>query len=598
MKKREIILLFMLAVLFSVFANAQNATKDLDEKSGVDKAYQCLENQIKEKSSFSLQDAVFGILALGPNNKLSEKIEQEKRESEACWPKTCNIKDSAQVLMAYDRIGKNTKDVKDWLLSKAINAQELTWYLEIDIENHVASECNVGYDSQKAKIRIRDDMKLEGNPGSCLEIGYDGYWLRIREQCLDKEFEISCDEDFITTLVYQKKAGSTVFVSSETHSSASLGATNEKVNSKCLAIGGKCDYEGTLWAALALRKAKEDATPYMPYLVALSDDNQRYLPSAFLFILIGGEDMYADIVQKQKLGQYWDIIGSPYNRFYDSALALLALSGTGAGEVESAKNYLLSVQTREGCWNNNNIRDTGFILYAAWQRISGTSGGGGLSSCESTGHFCEAANECLNSGGSVLEGFVCQNFRDSCCTIKVQDVTCAEKRGLTCASNQRCTGIIEQSADGSCCINGACEDIPSTNLCAIADGICKTSCSDSEDVLSESCPDFGDVCCKEKEEEPKTGISTIWIVILIVLILFVILAIIYRHKLQIWWHSRKRGKGETAMAGARRPPGFQGMMPMPRYPARGPAIRTTRGIKSKEDGELEETMRKLKEMSK
>ncbi len=605
MKKRAGILLVIFSILFVlaiVLGEAQSGNvSDSDEPTDkVEKAYQCLRDQVKDKSTFSLQDAVFATLALGSDSKLSDKIEQEKRDSESCWPKTgCTIKDSAQVLLAYERSGKNRNSVKDWLLSKSGNAQDLTWYLEIDIQNHASSECTLQHDAQKTKVRIKEDMKIDGNPGSCLEVSYGGYWLKIREQCLDKEFTISCDKDFITALVYQKRTGGTVFVSSETHSSASLGTTNEKVESKCFLAGGKCDYEGTLWAAVALDKIKEDSSAYLPYLVALAEDNQRYLPSAFLFILAGGDDNYAELAQKQKLGQYWEVIGSSYNRFYDTALALLALSGTGSGEAENAKNYLLSVQTREGCWNNNNIRDTGFILYSAWQK-AGSSGGGGEAFCESAGHFCEAANECLNSGGTILEGFSCTNFRSSCCTVRVQDVTCAQKRGLICASSQTCTGTIEQSADGSCCVSGACEDLPSVNLCAISEGTCKTSCSSGEDEIDESCPDFGDVCCRQAEEAPELGISWIWITILIVLVILVILAIIYRHKLQIWWHSRRRGR-EPSLS-ARRPPGYPGMgmmpRPMQRYASRGPAVRTTRGARSEGDRELEETMKKLKEMSK
>ncbi len=624
MKKGMILVFFVFAILafgfFIVTGQSQNASEIAGDDDKIDKAYECLENQIESKTSFSLQDAVFGTLALGNENKLKEKIEQEKKTNEACWPKAgCTIKDSAQVLLTLDRIGGDKEGVKNWLLSKTQNSRDLIWYLEIDIQNHEASECSLKYDSRESKIKVRDDMKLEGNPGTCFDIGYGGYWLKINNNCLDKEFEISCDKDFITALVYQKSSGQTVFVSSETHSSVSLGTTTEKVNSKCFATGTRCDYEGTLWAALALTKIGEDASANIPYLVALLSENQRYLPSAFLYILTNGEDMYNELIQNQKLGKYWDIIGGPYNRFYDSALAMLALSGTGATEFESAQDYLLSVQTKEGCWNNNNIRDTAFVLYAGWPR-SGVIGGdgegtGGGKICESEGYYCETQDDCLDSGGTILRDLECTNFRNVCCTKRFADATCDEKRGLICASNQRCTGRLEPSADGSCCLEGACENIKQENLCAISGGICKTSCSDNEESSTENCPDSGDICCIEKiieEPEQKTGISKIWIAIFIVLILLLILGIIYRHRIQSWLYSRKGGKGAGLVRGGgpRLPPGASpGMMmprPMPRYgppgqrgPVRsGPMLRQTKGVKSPEDKEMEETMKKLREMSK
>ena len=619
MRKRGIFVFLAFIILISAFVLAQTNnsnvdSSDLSDDNGkINKAYQCLQDQIKSKDSLSLQDAVFGSLALGNEKKLKEKIDQEKKSNEACWPKSaCNIKETSQVLLSLDRIGEDEKAIKDWLLSKTQVARDLIWYLEIDVQNHGAAECTLKYDDRESKIKVRDDMKLEGSPGGCFEISYGGYWLKVADKCLEKEFSVSCDQDFITTMVYQKNTGSTVFVSSETHSSVSLGTTTEKVDSRCFSTGNKCDYEGSLWASIVLAKLGEDVSQYIPYLLAFSSDNQKYLPSSFISILTSSDDSYAELIENQKLGQYWNAISSPYNRFYDTALGMLALASSGAGELESAKSYLLNVQTKEGCWNNNNIRDSAFILYAGWPRAGsggGGSGGGGAVLCSSVGYFCEAENDCLDSGGNVLREFECTNFRTVCCTKKFVEASCNDKRGLLCSSNQRCTGRIESSADGSCCLEGACENIKTENLCALADGICKTSCSDNEEEISESCPDAGDSCCMEKEEPVESkGISSIWIVIMVVLILLVILGIAYRHRILIWWHSRNRGSSGTGVGPRRLPPGTPpGMFmsrPIPRYgppgqrgPIRGPALRQTKSVKSPQDNEMEETMRKLKEMS-
>jgi len=610
MKKRVLFACLLVIVVISSSVYAEDA----NSQAKIDKAYQCIQDQIKTKSTLSLQDAVFGVLALGADSKTSSVIDSEKKANEFCWPKaSCAIKDTAQVLMAYDRTGKDSKGIKDWLLSKVINEKDLTWYLEIDTDNHAPSECTLTYDSGDHKISIKEDMTLTGSPGSCFEISYGGYWLKIKDQCLDKQFDVSCDDsnqgNFITTLVYQKKAGGTVYVSSDTHSSAKGGTTSEKVDSKCFSTANKCDYEGTLWAAMALSKQGENVKSYIPYLLTLSDDNQKYLPSSFLYILTAGDDSYADLIQKQKGGKYWDNVGSPYNRYYDSALALLALAGANSAEAGAAKDYFLTVQTTEGCWNNNNIRDTGFLLFAAWPKSVGGGGGtgGGGADCVSANYFCEPRNDCLGVGGTTLDNFQCTNFAEACCTKKVLDATCDEKGGLICSSNQQCSGTTERAADGSCCVGGACQEIPAQNVCAATGGSCQTSCLSTEEETGSACPITGDVCCVQGTTPVKTGGNWTWAIIIGVLIIIIVILIIYRRKLQMWWHSRKKGReGNT---GPRGPPGGPGPRygmasprMMPRYGApvnRGPAPtpRVTRGVKSPQDKEMEETMRKLKEMS-
>ena len=96
-----------------------------------------------------------------------------------------------------------------------------------------------------------------------------------------------------------------------------------------------------------------------------------------------------------------------------------------------------------------------------------------------------------------------------------------------------------------------------------------------------------------------------WIIILLAfLILLVILAIIYRNKLRLWWF-RFRGKASVRPTGPSPPPSIQRpmMRAVPRFGAVTPRpIRTapprpvTRPAPG--DKEFEETMRKLREMSK
>ena len=599
--KKELVIgvlfcLFIILCLNLVLAEDNESSSDdvvVDTSSGIDKAYSCLGDEIESKSSLSLDEGIFGMLALGNKQKLRDAIEDNEKSGQDCWPKSgCTIKKTAQVLLAYDRIGQSTEDIQDWLEDKIGTASDLTWYLEIDIQNHVPAECEIRYGSVERTINVEDDLTLSGNGGSCLSISNSGYWLKINNECLDEEFEVSCDEDFITTLLYRKGLSGTLFVSSETHSASSLGTTSEKVNSECFKSGNVCDYEGSLWASLALNKMGEDVDSYLPYLSALASDNKKYFPSSFLYILTGGQEHFTEIVQNQKQEKYWEIIGSAENRFYDTSLAMLSLSGSGATELGNAQNYLLDIQTKDGCWNNNNIRDTAFVLYSGWGKSVSGSGGGIDASCAGAGRYCEAQFDCLESGGTVLGEYECSGFREVCCSIDVREQTCAEKGGIVCSAGKECDGSSTTSIDGSCCL-GTCIAPNIQNTCELFEGNCRSSCSDDEKKNDNPCSDSSEVCCVTKEV-PDESNRWPWIIVLGILILLVLIGIIYRNKIRMWWFRRK-GRASVSPARPRGPPGA-GVMGMGRPIQRfGAPIR--RAVSSG-TREMEETMRKLQELGK
>ena len=615
--------LFLLSFIFIVFmmgfvfaANETNSSRNNtgvsvnsnEDLQGIDKAYQCLRDEIDKKSSLSLEEAIFSALALGSNSKAINKIEDEKKSGENCWPKAgCKLVDTSQVLLVYDKIGKDTKGIKDWINSKKKTASELTWYLEIDIQNHEASSCKIKYDNSERTITVNNDLTLSGSGGSCLSVSSNGYWLKINNDCLEKEFEINCKDDFITSLLYQRGASGTLYVSSETHSAPSLGTTKEKVNSYCFNSGGndvRCDYESTLWGALALDKEGEDTDALIPYLTALEENNVKFFPSSFLYILRADEESYNDLIQKQKSNKYWEIAGSPGNRFYDTSLAMLSLAGTGATEFENARTYLLDIQQDSGCWDNNNLKSTGFVLYSGWPRAGVSSGGGtgGSTNCVASGNYCESQIACLETGGLVLNSFECSNFREVCCSVDVKQLSCNEQSGILCSSSQQCDGRSISSIDGTCCL-GACVNKQIESTCEISGGSCRTSCFSDEEQNAESCSFSGDVCCVEGTEESNKGISTwVWI-LLVLLIILVILGIMFRNKIRLWMYKRRGDASSRPMQQIPRgPPGFGMTRPMQRRPVPSFGVRRqiarplTKG--SRNENEFSETMRKLQEMSK
>lgn len=570
------------------------------QSAASDKGYSCLANQITNKTSISLQEATFGLLALGSQSKLEDVIQNSKNGQEACWPKTgCTIKETAQVLLANNHRGTPTTDIEQWLLSKKILPTELTWYLEIDSTQKTPAACTIRYDGREYHTNIKEDMTFSGGAGSCLAPSSSGYWLRVNNQCLAKSFEISCDQDFVTTFLYQKGSGATVYVSSSAHAAPSLGTTNESISIGCFGTGATCDYEDSLWAALALQKANKDVGSITPYLLALSEDNQKYFASAFLYILTSDADQYTSLLQSRKQNQFWEFTGGR-GRFYDTSLGLLALGTSTSPDSESTKAYLLGIQQSDGCWNNDNVRDTAFILYAGWPRNGGGGGGGGHSvTCAEEKLFCQLPGECTQAQGTIQQGYECPGVQ-VCCTQQIQHASCTQQNGKLCRIDETCSGTLFKASDGDCCV-GTCESAPTPpeSQCEIsAKGSCRSSCSSGETQTSEQCSG-NSVCCVTQETK---GWPWFWIIILVLLIGAVIAAILYRDALRMWLFKRRGKASSTPIVRPGVPPSSPPSFARPvsfgnRFrpaPSRAPQP----AHRPSKDSEMEETLRKLREMSK
>ena len=427
-----------------------------------------------------------------------------------------------------------------------------------------------------------------------------GYWLRVEGSCAEKTFTVSCDEDFTTSLLYQRTGSSRLFLSPSTHSSASSGTTQETINSKCFSETSSCDYEGTLWAALALDSLGIDVSMYLPYLQALSTNNVKFLPSSFLHKLTTGSSQYSELVSLQQQSKFWQAPNTPNNKFFDSALAMLSLQGTSSTEFSSSQAYFEGIVTPEGCWNNNNLRDTAFLLYSGWPRtVSTSSGTPSTPSCTSQGYSCTSALTCSTLNGTISDNSCLQGV---CCSESPQEQTCAELGGTSCSASETCSGTSASSSDGSCCL-ATCDELPSANECETEGGSCYSSCNDDEDLKSYSC-DGSDVCCFSEDSEDSGSSIITWIIVLSILILLIVLAIVFRDKIKLALFKRKSGGAPAPSRGippGRRPPFPPRRGPIPmrgsRPIRRAPAMPQRRQA-SKTDKELDDTMRKLKEMSK
>lgn len=583
--KKSINLLFVILLIFSL---ASFATAQEEETTAVSKAYSCLEKELDKNcgGTKSTKQASFNLLAGAYDSSIQSSCVStlETLKKTNCWADsdtgTCNIKSTALAILALQHVGKNIDKEINYLLENKKIETGLTWYLEIDSNNKTL--CTINGKS----FTIEDNKKISGTPPEGLSRAYNDYWFQINN--IKKNYTISCDKNFITALLYQKSGSNVFHVSSETKSASEFDSITENVNSFCLKTGNECDYEGTLWASLVLKKEGKETAPLIPYLTSISDkaENRKFIPSAVLYILTNDDEYYSELVSLQKSDGFWD---ESRNKFYDTALSLLALQSLNSNEVDSAKKYLLKVQKEDGCWQS----DTSFILHSAWPKNpTGLSGGTGISYCQDFGNFCVPIGEC--SLIDSIDNFYCSSAAQVCCKIKSQDSTCSEKGGFICNLDQECSGSSVTSSDSNFCCVGDCTAIKTENECESSGFFCKDSCSDSQEektAYSGSC-NLGELCCGPKPSAKSN--NTLLIILLIILIILVILAIIFRNQIKIFLFKRKSGLSSSSSSsppGRPSPPGFLppsfSQRPLQRSIPRKPII----------DREFEETMKRLKDMS-
>jgi len=520
-----------------------------------------------------------------------------------CWSETtsgtCNIKSTAFAILALENIGKDTEDYVEWLLGKRLSNTGLIWYMQVDATNK--TKCTIN----GKEITIEDNKKISGTPPSGLSKAYSNYWFKIND--ILKNYTISCENNFIVALSYQKPGSNIYHITSETEFASEFDSLIVRVNSYCFSTSTQCDYEGSLWATLALAKAGEQKNPYIPYLTAMADrtENRKYIPASFLYILTGSDDYYDQIVDMQKTNHYWD---ESRNKFFDTALSLFALQNTASSEVEAAKRYLINNQQDTGCWPS----DTNFLLYAGWPKSPASTGDNDISItyCTDFNHFCVPISDC--DYANTLNNFYCSSSLEICCeTPPIPDPTCAEQKGIECGLNEECLGTSLTASDSYSCCDGDCEVVEDVENDCEAEGYkCKIECVDNfEEVssLSYDC-DYGEKCCQD------TGGSkggSLWLIILlIILIVLVILAIVFRNQLKVFIYKRKSGfkdkkYGQPPSRPGSMPPGFR---PRPSIPPRGEHLgrrsmmrrRPLRGRPEPgdKDKEFDETMKRLRDMSK
>ncbi|MFW6282640.1 MAG: proline-rich domain-containing protein [Minisyncoccales bacterium] len=587
--KKEVIFssLFLIVLVFflPLVLTEENSTESdapVDEDEKIDNAYDCLEEKVDAKtcSDMNTEEKIFALLSIG---ECEDELIEESNDRK-CWPASrCNIKTTAQAVFAIDKRGsEDIEEAKEWLLSKEIFPSDLEWFLQI--ESSKKTKCTIEYKGASFKINIDEDKKIDSNAGSCLQLSQGDYWLKISGNCYDDAFTITCDKDFLSNIFFKRKDSSVIHVLDKTSFGSPNSSTIEEINSSCFSTSGNCNYESTLWAALALETAEQPTKRYLSYLIAMKEENEELLPEVFLYFLTGAYDFRNDLLLKQKENKYWDESG---DKIYDTSLALFPFQYESSTEKANAKEWLLETQDENGCWKDN-IKTTSQALYFIWPRdFSSDSGDGGeptYLNCTNAGYFCRPSIDCVEDEGNILNEYECSGSY-KCCDTEKEETTCSEQGGEICNSEQSCIGgrndsdYDELGSGEVCCIGGSCQEKTQEDYdCEPSGGVCRTSCQDDEEEDSFYTCAYGENCCFEKPESPEPEKNYLWLWILLgILVVLIILGIIFREKLKPYWYKllskfqkRKSSSSGRGPPGPRRgPPGYP---PGPGFsgPRRGP----------------------------
>jgi hypothetical protein len=583
MKKSVLFVIVLALFLFPVIAAQVNDTQ-------INSGFACLNSKINDCTALSINEQIFTSLA---NGKCTSLIAGSSNNG--CWPSgSCDIKTTAQAVLALHNSGLSTSASESWLASKQITTPDINWYMQINTNTNAS--CSISYAGGSYPVGINADKTLSNNgAGSCLTLSPNNNWLSISSTCYGTQFTITCNQPFTTTNLYQRQNFPTIYVSSSSNSASSGGKITDSVNSSCFGSGSTCNYEATLWAALALDSLGRSIASYLPYLTAEASDtaNQQFLPYSFLYSLTSSSDYLNTLLSQQKTvdtNNYWDQ-GSSYGPYYDTALALLPIQSQNPQGKSNALDWLMSTQGSDGCWNSGNILDTAFVLYSiSGSTVQHTS----TADCISAGDYCLSGVNCQQAGGTIL-GYTCSNALNVCCSKNRVVPSCSSQSGQLCASGQTCQGNPTSSNDAAsgqtCCIGTCTTPVLTPSDCELASGSCKSFCSSNEQQSSESCALSSEVCCKLQQ-----GSSTLWIWIFAVLIALTLIGIVSRKKLGVLWFrvksNFKKGGNKPQPSGYPRPPfpprppmTFQ-RRPMPQQPQR------------QKPSEINDVLKKLKEIGK
>lgn len=623
--KKRTFLLFLFSIIFFNFfylvlantnqtGNATSSQQLSTNKTKIDLAYECLQNELKADCSgaTTTQQLAFSILAAPNNTQECVRKLESKAKSEGCFGDSgCNVRDTALAIIALDFVNKNTSKYVDWLIKQNRSSSEVEWILQQDSDGE--TNCKLKYEGNDYLFIAKENKKLSGNFGPCFSLTYNDYWLKLNSDCYNKEFFVTCDKKFYLSWIFRSSGSSEINVLSDTKEGAQNSEIKTSINSLCFGSGNfGCNYEETVWAVLALKKLGKNIKPFVPYIISSEETNKQYLPEAFSYLILEYDNLYAQkLIKMQKDEKYWEAENSVYGRYYDTALVLLAFGNINQKQILDARKWTEFVQDSSGCWNSKNIRDTAFLLWALERReaprlIEVTP----RTKCSQApvGATCSRETDCINAGGETLRNYDCSGestISFAICCNKNPSVlkTCEQMDGKKCPSGKVCEGVEKNASDGKCCIGDCIEQQPQPKRsdCEIAGGICRTSCKTGETAIDEECSDSSKCCKREekKDSEEKKVPLWVWLLVGIVLVL-IILVILLRERIKVYLFKKKDSSNKPFGGISSSPfgpkPGFPPInpqmstqqRPLPSFSSQRPPLHQNQ----------QEVFKRLKEMSK
>lgn len=544
MGKRGFLLIFLLIFLFATVALSQESELN-EESQKVDLAFKCLINRTGNscQNVNTIQDLSLVILTNADNvESCVSKLEQNLSKG----LNSHRVRDVALATLALNNRGKSTNTLKNWLKNRTIVPDNIYWFIQQDSDKE--TKCTIKYDNLVDEFSVGPTKKITlSKKSSCFEV-YKSYFLKVDPTCYGKTFEFNCLEDYTISVMYSDNINSnplstnTIYLQDKSKFSSAYSAVRVSVNSKCFPnkVGiNTCSYEDSLWATYALSELSEDVRDLFPYLSSASSlaSSKSYLPNAFLSIFSGANSVFeTELYGEQREDGSWIAPNTAYDKFYDSALALLSL-GIKTEQTKKTENWLWFNQEDNGCWGGNNIRDTSMILWSVVRKENST-GVFETAYCEAAGYACVPESLC-SVENNLGTDFFCSGVGITCCKEPIKN-TCAKMGGEKCATGYTCSGTKAVASDTPDCCLGTCTSLipdidDDKSECEEAGHICLSSCSTGEyERVSYECSGTK-MCCKRiyantpNEEVP----LWIWIMVAILVAGVIVIIFIYKEKIKM-----------------------------------------------------------------
>ncbi|MBU2616940.1 MAG: hypothetical protein KKB79_03100, partial [Nanoarchaeota archaeon] len=103
MKKKVLVGLFFL-MFFVSFSFVSAQVNKSTEQEKINEAYSCLTDAVKDNcGTLTTEEKIFSLLSI---SQCKSELLEDSSNSEECWPKgNCNLKTTAQAILALDKKG-------------------------------------------------------------------------------------------------------------------------------------------------------------------------------------------------------------------------------------------------------------------------------------------------------------------------------------------------------------------------------------------------------------------------------------------------------------------------------------------------------------